>query len=339
MPDPPRWCPTCGLNLRLQEELPTPDAYAARKREERWFAHEGDTTDDQARAAGTEAAGENTPESGRRVGKRTRILTLVSIGLVIVLGVAAWAVLGSGILDEDDRSSAPVSSEASVANENGQRARTRREGGVDERDRNAAEPSALESAVRTVEKEGFRVTDEDAYQPDATLRVLIGEKTPVVNASLLQAFFFVEDDYIGTDFARTSPSIEFVKQSDTTVALRYPEYAPGDPLCCPSGTIVVRFTWDGEQLTPDSIPATISPGTGPETMVCEPVVFTPNSDDATGDIEVTGVSCEEARTLVAESGGEAIPGYDCTTTPITEGLAGTSYRCELDAAVIVWDRF
>lgn len=43
-------------------------------------------------------------------------------------------------------------------------------------------------------------------------------------------------------------------------------------------------------------------GTTPTTAQCNPVVFTPNSEDGAGDIRATGLPCSEAEAFVAVAG-------------------------------------
>jgi hypothetical protein len=66
-----------------------------------------------------------------------------------------------------------------------------------------------------------------------------------------QAFFFVNNGYIGTDAKEPSATVKVVSQSDTEVTLAYPLYRSSDPLCCPGGgQTTVTFQLNNGKLTP-----------------------------------------------------------------------------------------
>lgn len=69
-------------------------------------------------------------------------------------------------------------------------------------------------------------------------------------------FFFLNDTYLGTDTLYPSPQLAIVGNAGPgAIRVRYTNYAPDDPLCCPSlGSVVVTYYWDGYSLTPDGTP-------------------------------------------------------------------------------------
>jgi hypothetical protein len=103
---------------------------------------------------------------------------------------------------------------------------------------------------------GYGTCYPDSFQPGCTLRVVLCTHTDTADGKGMFAFFWVGDQYIGTDTADQSIAIRFVGQTDTTVTLAYALYTPSDPLCCSTGgTATVRYHWDGTKLTPlDPIP-------------------------------------------------------------------------------------
>jgi eukaryotic-like serine/threonine-protein kinase len=115
------------------------------------------------------------------------------------------------------------------------------------------------AASQTVNQLGYNVVTPPNSQdpaPDA-LNVLIGQCDGSADGYCENAFFFVGSKYIGTDISSKDAAVSIAWQNDTTVALSYPLYARGDPLCCPTdGVRLVRFSWDGQSLSPlDPLPA------------------------------------------------------------------------------------
>jgi hypothetical protein len=121
----------------------------------------------------------------------------------------------------------------------------------------AASPTLLPEAQRSVAVErvaaaGYTVPDPQTYDPRLPLRVLIGTRS-----GAYQAFFFLNERYLGTDTLQPSAApLSIVQQDGSTVALTYTLYRPADRACCPSGgTATVRYRWTGEGLEPlDPIP-------------------------------------------------------------------------------------
>jgi len=109
-----------------------------------------------------------------------------------------------------------------------------------------AERQAALDVLATREMEPTRLRDWD---PDDTLRVLIGETTDGGK----MAFFFVNGDYVGNDTSEVSGSVKVKRTDDLTTTLRYGTFVPGDRPGKPSGEPVdVAFTWDGTALSPET---------------------------------------------------------------------------------------
>jgi hypothetical protein len=121
-----------------------------------------------------------------------------------------------------------------------------------------SEGGSVTEAVARVEAEGYEVEDTSTYDPAYRLRVLIGTKNLPTSAPQ-RAFFFVGDDYLGTDTSEDSAHIEYAGQDDTQVSLSYQLFRRNDPNCCPTGgeaTVRYQLAADGETLTPlDPIPS------------------------------------------------------------------------------------
>jgi LppP/LprE lipoprotein len=131
--------------------------------------------------------------------------------------------------------------------------------------RTAPEPSFAEQethvegaseAAALVRARGYTPVDTAEYHSDQTLRVLVGTKTGSGDGTGQQAFFFLDGRYLGTDTKEPSAHLKVVSQGDTEVAIAYPLYRSGDPLCCPGGgQKVVHFALnDGKLAALDPIP-------------------------------------------------------------------------------------
>jgi hypothetical protein len=120
----------------------------------------------------------------------------------------------------------------------------------------------LDEAVAVLEARGYTAHETSQYHSDQTLRVLVGTRAGSSDGYGQQAFFFVDDRYIGTDAKEPSATVTVLSQSGTEVTLAYPLYRDGDPLSSPSGgRATVRFQLDDGKLTPlDPIPPASSTG-------------------------------------------------------------------------------
>jgi hypothetical protein len=119
-----------------------------------------------------------------------------------------------------------------------------------------AQRASRDAAVAQMRRQGFEPVAVAAYKPRQTLRVLIGRPKASNGVRGRRAFFFVRENYIGTDAADPSARLKVASQSDNEITLAYTRFAPGDKPCCPSdGTVKVRFAMTGGRLQPlDAIP-------------------------------------------------------------------------------------
>jgi len=117
------WCESCGLNLKQQDELPTADAYAAKKREERWLHLQTERA--QGENAGREHAARQAPKQTAKVAK---ISLGVAAALLLVGGGAAAALLLFGS-DDQQRATPAATEPAGSPAEGRERATTRRQAG------------------------------------------------------------------------------------------------------------------------------------------------------------------------------------------------------------------
>ena len=112
----------------------------------------------------------------------------------------------------------------------------------------AAQRAERDQAAAIVKSRGFTVTRLRDWDPDDTLRVLIGK----TSSGGRLAFFFVQGDYIGNDSSDVSAYLRVKRTADLTATLTYevaqPSTTGGDPT---TSKLDVRFTWDGSRLNPD----------------------------------------------------------------------------------------
>ncbi len=118
--------------------------------------------------------------------------------------------------------------------------------------------NGLSAALARVQQEGYTVRDVGTYAPQFALQVLIGTATGSADGYNRRAFFFFDDQYLGTDATEPSASVAIVWRNDTTIALQYSLYRSVDPMCCPTGgSVTIRFQWSGTRLEAiDAIPLT-----------------------------------------------------------------------------------
>ena len=81
-------------------------------------------------------------------------------------------------------------------------------------------------------REGYEPRTTGTYDTSNQLRVLVGVRTGSATGHAQRAFFFLEDDYLGTDASDESAAINVVDTSDDTVTLQYVLFEPDDPYCC-----------------------------------------------------------------------------------------------------------
>lgn len=101
------------------------------------------------------------------------------------------------------------------------------------------------------------------YNPQSTLRAIIGFSTGSPTGRAQRVFFFVRGrGFIGTDTEGYSASISLSWSNDTVIAVSYGLYRESDAMCCPTGgAATVRFQWNGSRLEPvDPIPPSTGQG-------------------------------------------------------------------------------
>lgn len=109
----------------------------------------------------------------------------------------------------------------------------------------------VNGAAAVVRAHGYTPNETSQYQPNQTLRVLVGTRTGSSDGYGQQAFFFVDGHYLGTDTSQPSATVKVLSQGDTEVTLSYPIYKSGDPLSKPSGgEKTVRFQLNNGRLVP-----------------------------------------------------------------------------------------
>jgi LppP/LprE lipoprotein len=81
-------------------------------------------------------------------------------------------------------------------------------------------------------------------------------QTPTADAYTQFVFFFIGSTFLGTDTSAPSPQLELTgSPGPSQVDVQYANYAPNDPLCCPSlPPVTITYTWDGASLTPNGVP-------------------------------------------------------------------------------------
>ncbi|MGH2865133.1 MAG: LppP/LprE family lipoprotein [Solirubrobacteraceae bacterium] len=116
-----------------------------------------------------------------------------------------------------------------------------------------SQSEAVKEAVSVLESRGYTPTETTLYHPSQTLRVLIGRHAGSGDGYGQQAFFFIDDRYIGTDTKEPSATVKVLSQGDTEVTLGYPLYRPGDSLADPTGgQASVHFQLNDGKLTPSA---------------------------------------------------------------------------------------
>jgi hypothetical protein len=107
--------------------------------------------------------------------------------------------------------------------------------------------SGLAAATASVTTRGYAVVDPAAWEPEHTLRVLLGSR-----GGSEQVFFFVAGRYIGTDSSQPSRALAVLHQANTTITIGY---------TTDTGQVPVDFHWTGARLVAlEPIPATAARG-------------------------------------------------------------------------------
>ena len=116
------------------------------------------------------------------------------------------------------------------------------------------------AAVSQLRSQGFEPVAVTDYRPRQGLRVLVGKAKASTGIRGRRAFFFVREEYLGTDAAEPSLRVRVLRQRDGVITLAYRLFSAADRPCCPTaGTARVRFTMaDGRLVPEDPIPAVAS---------------------------------------------------------------------------------
>jgi LppP/LprE lipoprotein len=88
------------------------------------------------------------------------------------------------------------------------------------------------------------------------LVAIAATQVPSADGYTQWVFFFLGSTFLGTDTADPSPQLELAgSPGPSQVNVQYTNYAPGDPLCCPSlPPVTITYTWDGVSLVPNGTP-------------------------------------------------------------------------------------
>jgi LppP/LprE lipoprotein len=190
------------------------------------------------------------PQRGAR-GMLARAVGLVATLALLGVGVAVLVTLTR---DRDPETQATFAAEPTATPTP---AKDRKAKGPQRPRLTNAQRESRNAAVAQMRSQGFEPVAITAYKPRQTLRVLIGRpKTASSGLRGRRAFFFVREQYIGTDAASPSLRLKVASQRGSVITLAYTRYAVGDKPCCPSdGTVKVRFAMGDGRLQPlDPIP-------------------------------------------------------------------------------------
>lgn len=123
-----------------------------------------------------------------------------------------------------------------------------------------AQRASRDSAIKQVRGQGFEPVALADYKPRQSLRVLIGRPKALTGVRGRRAFFFVREEYLGTDAAEPSLRVRVLRQRGGVITIAYKLFSAADKPCCPTaGTATVRFTMaDGRLVPEDPIPPVAS---------------------------------------------------------------------------------
>jgi hypothetical protein len=123
-----------------------------------------------------------------------------------------------------------------------------------------AQRASRDAAIKQLRGQGFEPVRLADYRPRQSLRVLIGRAKASTGIRGRRAFFFVREEYLGTDAAEPSQRVRVVRQRGGVITLAYTLYSAGDTAAKPTGGIArVRFTMaDGRLVTEDPLPPVVS---------------------------------------------------------------------------------
>ncbi len=209
------------------------------------------------RPARTVAPRRRPPPRGGVRGTIARAIGLAATLVLLGVGVAVVLTLtrGNGASSEQE-SFAPTATPTATAAAKDRKARGPRRPQLTN-----AQRQSRTAAIDQMRSQGFEPVEVATYDPRQTLRVLIGRpKASSTGVRGRRAFFFVSEQYIGTDAATPSLRLKVAGQKGGEITLAYKRFAAGDKTCCPSdGTVKVRFAMQDGRLMPlDAIPPAAS---------------------------------------------------------------------------------
>jgi hypothetical protein len=123
-----------------------------------------------------------------------------------------------------------------------------------------AQKASRAAAVKQLRIQGYEPVSLKDYKPRQNLRVLIGRPKASSGIRGRRAFFFVREEYLGSDAASPSLRVKVLRQSGSVITLAYTLFSAGDTPAKPTGGVVkVRFTMADARLVPnDPIPPVAS---------------------------------------------------------------------------------
>jgi hypothetical protein len=202
------------------------------------------------RSARTVARRRRPAPKGAPRGGVARALGLAATVLLLGVGVTAVTMVTRGGEKSTRKSVAgtPTATATAAARARARRTRPPR--------LTNAQRASRDAAVAQLRRQGFEPVAISAYRPRQALRVLIGRPKASTTVRGRRAFFFLREQYIGTDAVTPSARLTVAQQGDGQITLAYTRFAAGDKPCCPSdGKVKVRFAMSDGRLQPlDAIP-------------------------------------------------------------------------------------
>lgn len=193
------------------------------------------------------------PSRGPVMTQVMRLVGLAATGMLLAVGVAVLLmVTRDGGTEPQETFAAPAATPTPAARKPERRPPGPRLTNAQRASRNAA--------VAQLRSQGFEPVALADYKPRQNLRVLIGRPKATTGVRGRRAFFFVREEYVGTDAAEPSLRVRVLRQRDGVVTLNYTLFSPGDKPSKPTGgNVRVRFTIaDGRLIPEDPIPPVAS---------------------------------------------------------------------------------
>jgi LppP/LprE lipoprotein len=195
------------------------------------------------------------PSRGPVMTQLMRLIGLTATGMLLAVGVAVvLMVTRDNGTDPPETFAAPAATPKPAAKKPDKRARPRGPRLTN------AQRASRDAAVTQLRSQGFEPVALADYKPRQSLRVLIGRPKASTGLRGRRAFFFVREEYLGTDAAEPSLRVRVLRQRDGVVTLNYTLFSPGDKPSKPTGgNVRVRFTVaDGRLIPEDPLPPVAS---------------------------------------------------------------------------------